>query len=363
MVWQAGKGNPVALNNFLLDAGSGAPRWAWIDLESGVPALAALNPLALLGFYLPKSFRFGRPLFDDVDSERLRAYVRNGQHGSALVRNAEELCLRQARWKNQARVARSIGYRLARGELGEAEASWYREHPLRWYLRESASALRRAPGSIAKRVVRGMRRLRALPWRDLPQAVARFFVSQPYRAELARDYTDKRIQAWVQRRQMSQPDAGFLKSHLEQEDSATFATDFGVHLAIKPFVKAFEYWVCPMLYAFGLLSEGWLALVMVGAGPAARSLYTGSRIVQNSLQGKERPWTALWVGVVPVVGNFAFPIQFLRSSNTKDDHLARFLLYDGFARIGARLPIWGGEDTLTEHRANRLADLVIRKRR
>ena len=45
-----------------------------------------------------------------------------------------------------------------------------------------------------------------------------------------------------------------------------------------------------------------------------------------------------------------------------EDDLARFLLYDGFARIGASVPIWGGEDTLTEHRANRLADQIVRKR-
>jgi hypothetical protein len=61
------------------------------------------------------------------------------------------------------------------------------------------------------------------------------------------------------------------------------------------------------------------------------------------------------------VGNFAFPIQFLRSSRTEDDALARFLLYDGFARIGARVPIWGGEDSLTEHRLNRLADRIVRR--
>ena len=168
---------------------------------------------------------------------------------------------------------------------------------------------------------------------------------------------------------MSANDALFLKSHLDQEDSATFATDFGVHLAIKPFVKTFEYWLLPLLYAFGFLSEGWLALSMVAAGPVARSMYTSGRIVQNSIRGKERPWTALLVGVVPVLGTFAFPVQFIRSSQSKEDHLARFLLYDGFARIGAGVPIWGGEDTLTEHRAPstehraiRLAEHIVRKR-
>ena len=161
---------------------------------------------------------------------------------------------------------------------------------------------------------------------------------------------------------MSDADAERLRTHLDQEDSATYLTDFGVHLAIKPFVKGFEYWVFPVLYALGFLTEGWLALSMLSAGPVARSLYTGGRIVQNTLVRKERPWTALFVGTVPVLGNFAFPIQLLRSSRHEEDDLARFLVYDGFARAGASVPIWGGEDTLTEHRFNRLAEHVIGRR-
>ena len=34
-----------------------------------------LNPLALLGYYLPKSLRYGRALFDDVDVPKLKSYV------------------------------------------------------------------------------------------------------------------------------------------------------------------------------------------------------------------------------------------------------------------------------------------------
>jgi hypothetical protein len=82
-------------------------------------------------------------------------------------------------------------------------------------------------------------------------------------------------------------------------------------------------------------------------------------VVQNTIRGKERPWTALAVGTLPVVGNFAFPIQVLRSSRIEEDDLARFLLYDGFARVGAGVPIWGGEDTLTEHTLNRMADRIV----
>ncbi|MGB5194764.1 MAG: hypothetical protein WBN70_17400 [Polyangiales bacterium] len=364
MVWQAGKGNPVAFNNFLLEASEeGArPRWAWIDLESGVPALAALSPVALLCFYLPRSFRFGRPLFDDVDADKLRAYVNAHDLRRELIDQVEELDFRQKRWKTLPRPARSVGYREARGDLSEEEAAWYRERPLRWYLREAVRSIRRIPGSLGRRARRTLQRIAALRWRLAPASVGRFLWSQQHRARLARIYTEQRIDTWVERRQMSSADASFLRTHLDQEDSATFATDFCVHIAIKPFVKAVEYWVCPILYALGFLTEGGLALAMLTAGPIARSIYTGGRIVQNSLRRKERPWTALCVGTLPVIGNFAFPIQFLRSSRAEDDDLARFLLYDGFARIGAGIPIWGGEDTLTEHKLNRMADYIVGRR-
>jgi hypothetical protein len=220
---------------------------------------------------------------------------------------------------------------------------------------------RRVPGAFSRRAKRLLGGLAAFPWRSVPRETIHFLWSQRQRAYLARRYTEARIDAWVERRQMSSEDAHLLRTHLDREDSATFATDFCVHIAIKPFVKGFEYWVFPVLYALGFLTEGWLALAMIGAGPVARSLYTGGRIVQNSIRGKERPWTALAVGTVPVLGNFAFPIQFLRSSRTEEDDLARFLLYDGFARVGARIPIWGGEDTLTEHVLNRMADRVVRR--
>ena len=366
MVWQAGKGNPVAFNNFLFDCSGnpgGSARWAWIDLESGVPALAALNPLALFGFYVPRSFRFGRPLFDDVDPERLRAYVSSDHRFADLIDRVEELTHQQREWKTQPRVARSIGYRLARGDITEEQARWFRARPVRWYSREAARAVRRAPRAIINRMRTALRRFAALPWRELPTGVVRFLFSQRYRAALGRDYGANRIQAWTDRRQMSAADAESLRTHLDKEESIAFTTDFGVHLAIKPFVKGFEYWICPLLYAFGFIGEAGLALLVLTAGPAARSLYTSGRIAQNLFTGRERPWTALAVGALPVVGNFAFPIQIIWSSQTEEDDLARFVLYDGFSRIGAHLPIWGGKDTLTEHQLNRIADRIVRPRR
>ena len=91
-----------------------------------------------------------------------------------------------------------------------------------------------------------------------------------------------------------------------------------------------------------------------------RTLYTAGRLVQAMLARHELPWIALVVGALPVLGNFAYPVQIVYSSREEDDVLAQFILYDGFSLIGAKLPIWGGRNTSTEHAFNHLPDRLVR---
>ena len=169
--------------------------------------------------------------------------------------------------------------------------------------------------------------------------------------------------AWRRRGQLEHAEARHLRSRLASEESSSYLSDFGVHVAIKPFVKAIEWWVLPVLFGFGVISGAtWLVGVTIG-GPLARTLYTGVRFAQATLARREKPWVALGVGVFPVVGNFAYPLQILYSSTEAEDDLARFILYDGGARAGRLLPIWGGQDTWTEHYFNRLPDFFANLRR
>lgn len=374
LVWQAGKGNPVALNNFLFEPETDGGRWSWIDLESGVPALPAINPIDLFGFYLPRTVAFRRPLFDDVNAGKVQAYVAarakplrdrlGADRYETLLGEVEELGTLQARWKGLRRVERSIEYRKMRGDLTDEQAAWYRRHPLRWYARE----LQRSGPAAVRLIGKAMRRLgklwRRLELKTLLVAIGKFLASQSYRASIARGHVSRSIDAWRDRGQMSTTDADELRAHLDSEESTSYMTDFGIHLALKPFVKSIEYWVFPLLFATGWISGTTLAVAILAGGALGRTLYTAGRLLQSVVHNREKPWIALFVGVLPIVGNFAYPLQLLYSSTREQDSLARFILYDHFGRLGRKLPVWGGPDTQTEHIFNRLPDrLPILRRR
>ena len=74
---------------------------------------------------------------------------------------------------------------------------------------------------------------------------------------------------------------------------------------------------------------------------------------------RERPWVALGTGLLPVIGNFAYPCQILYSSADERARVARFIVQDGGALVGQALPIWGGRDPAAEHRGNRLPDRLL----
>ncbi|MHC5009907.1 MAG: hypothetical protein ACYTG6_03030 [Planctomycetota bacterium] len=373
LVWQAGRGNPVARNNFLLERQEGGKdRWVWIDLESGVPALFPLNPFELLQFYLPRAVEFRRPLFDDVDARRLRRYLRIHREGlletcgarryAEILQSAELLAFHQLRWKSRSRVERSVNYQLRKGRIDAAEAAWYARRPGRWYAREfgrlAVSLVRKAGAAL-----RGLaRRIRDFPYRRTLAGLWKYFTSQAFREEVAQGYVSGRVEAWLQRGQMSAADAEVLMAGVDREEGGVYLTDFGVHLSIKPLVKPLQYWVLPALFAAGVIDAVTLGVLIVAGGPLVRTLYTGWRTLQATVRRRERPWIALGVGTLPMIGNLAYPLQILYSGTEGGSRVAQFLLYDILGAMGRRIPIWGGPDTGSEHAFNAVAGVVARSR-
>jgi hypothetical protein len=369
-VWQAGRGNPVAAGNFMQErGGDGSQRWVWIDLESGVPALFSLNPLATLSFYLPKSLRHRRWLFDDVDVSKLRTYLAaheeelldalGAEAVGDLAMQVEALRTAQDAWRAISRVRRSIAYEYARGRLSEEEAHRYEAMPLRWYLRLFRAALPRAGRRLASRAARLWRWLRRLDLRLLLWRSAMYLSSTRYRGHVAGLYLRRRLRAWTRRRQMTLLQARALRRQLRSDESSAYIADFSVHLAIKPAVKFAQYVLVPLLVLLGVLHLAAVPLVLALGGAAARSAYTLGRGVQAAASAKPLPWVAFVVGLLPMAGNAAYPAQLLYAGTRRQDLLARFIIFDLFASAGRTVPIWGGPDSLLEHWANRAGGVLV----
>ncbi len=361
MVWQAGLGNPVAAGNFMRHRDG---RWVWIDCESGIPAILPLNVLRLLTFYLPRSFRHRRLLFDDVDCDKLRVYLAEhdsalrgslGEHEViALWRDVDQLERAQTGWKSLSRLERSVGYFHATGKLTDEQAARAKAHPLRWYARLFGYSARKLVVSGSRRAYRLVQKIAGLNWGLLAMNLLRFMTSQHHRDLVAHRFVRRRIVAWHRRRFISSAEARGLRKQLDADPSGSYISDFGVHLAVKPFVKLVQWWLLPMLFLTGVIGPLTLGLGIVLGGMVVRTAYTLLRIAQAFALRRPRPWLALAVGLLPVIGNAAFPAQLAWSSSGRSGRLARFVLFDLFAQFGRSIPVWGGRDTLTEHWFNRL---------
>ncbi|ODH01068.1 hypothetical protein A4S05_30545 [Nostoc sp. KVJ20] len=375
LVWQAGKGTPTALNNFLLANDTpGNYVFVWIDLESGVPALFGLNPLALFSFYLPKSIKYRRALFDDVDTDKLNRYLNRyrdelenklgSQKYAEVLGYVFQLEFHQKKWKSMRRVDRSIQYQFKKRVIDEQQVQWYSEHPLFWYGRELLRIIVQLvyklfidlPVAIINKLVK-------VPYLQFFYQLWKFISSHRYRSNIARNYIAKRIEYWRNRKQLMNEEANSLLQQLKQESTSDYLNYFSVHLGIKIFFKIIEYLLIPLLYVLGLIDEFIFITWLIIGGPVYRTAYTSWRILQAALSRHEIPWVAFFVGLIPTLGILAYPCQIIYSAKGRKKKIAQFIIYDFFTRIGNKIPGWGGEDTQTEHFFNLFADRIAHSKK
>lgn len=368
MLWQAGWGNPVAANNFLLAPGAddADPSVTWIDLESAYPPLASPSPWALLRCYLPRSLasalRRGQPLFDDVDLPRLRRFLaaqdarlaeRLGPvEREALREDVEALGAAQARWKAVGRLAGQIAWRETSGAFSPAQAAWYRAHRVRFAGRVLGEAL----GAVLRLPFRGLgaaaRALVALrPWQRL-RALGAFYVSDAARQRTIDAYVDARLADWRARGQLAPDAAQELAAEQRAPSSRHLLADLLCQsLGTIPFSEALRA-TAAVLLVRGHVDPVVGGFVAASPGSVTRPLYALIRLVV----GRAR-WAhalALPLSAAPLVGKAAYCVPLaLRGARTgREGHLGAFLFYDTLSRLGRHVPLWGGRDTATEHFTN-----------
>jgi hypothetical protein len=369
LLWQAGWGNPVAANNFLLLAPpspEGVPV-AWIDLESAYPPLASPSPWAQLCLYLPRSvrsaLRTGQPLFDDVDVPTLRRFLDahaarlverlGAAEHAVLLEDVEALAQAQARWKAVSRLDGQLAWREQAGELTPSQAAWYRGHKLAFVGRlvgEVAWTLLRLPVRIAVGLARRLWRMQLL--RRL-RAFGAFLVSDAARQRAIDAYVDARLAEWSTRGQISPAERAALLAEREEPAARHLLTDLVCQsLGTVPFSETLRA-TAAVLLVRGQVDPALGGLLVATPGSFTRPLYAFLRL----LGGRPR-WAhalAMPLSTAPLVGKAAYcvPLALVGRRSGSVGPLGAFLYYDSLARVGRRLPIWGGRDTATEHFTNR----------
>ena len=181
--------------------------------------------------------------------------------------------------------------------------------------------------------------------------------SSDHRLHRMQSYFGKTIDSWVERKQLDPEGAQILREQSRAMRPNSYLADFAVHSTIiYPLGKVLEYTVPALLWAVGVASATQAGLGVLLGGAVLRTLYTLGRTL-TAAPG-QRPWIALAVGTLPMVGSAAYLVQ-MAVSTTGSPALSKFLIYDLFTKIGTNLPIWGGRDTLTEHFFNRIPTLVL----
>jgi hypothetical protein len=180
-----------------------------------------------------------------------------------------------------------------------------------------------------------------------------FCVSGPFQSEIGRLFIRARIESWRNEERLTATEAASLHAQLASPAVDEYVRGFGLHVGLKlllPVVMSLKVGGAAASVASG---NPFYFLFMLMLVPMLRTAVTLWRKVAT-----RRPMAdyrdALAVGILPVVGSLAFPVQMY----SRFPSLSIFLLRDFASRVGRWLPIYGGKDSRTELSAIGSIDLV-----
>lgn len=170
-----------------------------------------------------------------------------------------------------------------------------------------------------------------------------FCVSGPFQSEIGRLFIRARIESWRSEERLTATEAASLHAQLTSPAVDEYVRGFGLHVGLKlllPVVMSLKVGGAAASVASG---NPFYFLFMLMLVPMLRTAVTLWRKVAT-----RRPIAdyrdALAIGILPVVGSLAFPVQMY----SKFPALSIFLLRDFASRVGRWLPIYGGKDARTE---------------
>ena len=433
--WQTGEKNPTASSNFkLVEYADGnnarISEWVCVDNESGVPVAIPTAFFAYYGKGFGKNlWEQGRPIFDDVDIKTLREKIDSSKSDlearigreryTALLQDVDSLEYHQKRWKSMSVLERSLTYRLKQSAISQEQFEWYKNHPFLWSSREIGRVSIKSLYNLASEpawsfynwsVLKAIKGIQNKAWK--------FFYSQKYREESAKNLISGRIDAMEERKQFTAQQAQEFKEQLDKAEVKSYVTDFWGHMVVKIPEKIIQVVGLPWLYATGTISLAEMGFGILITGSVFREAYSMYRMVDDlhliekakhatqairSLPNRlediftsfnnfareryqkmfgDKPFidvydlvnytaksiietkhvVAMLLGWIPSAGIIAYPVEGPLNPAARNHKLTHFLLDDLMAAVGRHVPIIGGKDTLPEHYFNRFFYKKFRKK-
>lgn len=180
-----------------------------------------------------------------------------------------------------------------------------------------------------------------------------FCVSGTFQSQFGRLMIQSRIERWRQDQRLSTAEAEALQRQLDSSAIEEYVRCFGLHLGLKllmPVVTSLKIGGAAAAVASGNPAYFLFMLMLL---PMLRTATTLWRMLVSGRPAADYR-DALAVGILPVVGSLAYPVQMY----SKFPELSLFLMRDFAGRVGCWLPIYGGKDSRTEMAAIKSVNLI-----
>jgi hypothetical protein len=362
--WQVERMVSVSTSNLLKDANGD---WILVDLESAFPALP-------LPRYVWPAIRFdSMPLFDDVDFTRLHNYLDDNrtklvaklgtervqslceyigqlEHHTRLWKASEPAILRHKhRLITDSQLRSSIRrgfiqYWLRSGKISEEKAEQLEESNLSllaYYgfdlVRGICSGFSTAARSIKRinvSIVKGVAKAARVSYSA--------FFDEKYMCEFAQTSVNREIDHWQESGRLTIKEATEFRQDMEAPEAAEYMQGFVAHLSLQVLAPPFLGEVALIWLAVYLGSPAPLAGILLS--PLLRTVYTLHRKIKTRGKGISY-FYAFSVGAMPRVGAGAYVAQMFLTC----PELSLFLARSQAARVGSRVPLFGGENSRIEH--------------
>ncbi|MFO8101805.1 MAG: hypothetical protein R6U37_06550 [Dehalococcoidia bacterium] len=175
---------------------------------------------------------------------------------------------------------------------------------------------------------------------------------EAYLRRLAELYVTTRIDNWIELGRLTEDEARQLLDRTHLPTVTEYLKGFVIHLEFN--IVELPVINNVVVISLAVVLSQLMILLYYFLSPLLRTVYTLSRMLRNRRSGISYG-TALFVGMIPKIGTFAYPAQMV----TAYPALSRFLVRSQVSTLAATVPLIGGTDSRLDRFAIRTADFGL----